>query len=287
MSRGERTMTAYKRSIETTYDRPDLESAILEAYEDAGIDTTRLTREDIATFDEFHIQGREATRTLAEHAGLSPGDRVLDVGSGVGGPARTLAADYDCSVTGIDLVEAYCRIARMLTERVGLDASVTFRQGNAVDLPFDDHAFDVVWLQHVGMNVEDKARLFAEFQRVLRPGGRLALHEICAGPGGKPHFPVPWADDTAINFLVTPNALSQLLSETGFEAKEWTETTAESLEWFRSKLDAMAKRPSDAPPPLGLNLLMGEETPVKLTNVARNLEEGRITVVRGVFSTEA
>ena len=280
-------MQSYERSITDNYGRPDLETAILTAYEEAGTDTARLTRDDIAAFDEFHIGGRDATRTLARFAELRSGSRIVDVGSGVGGPARTLAAEFDCRVTGIDLVEEYCRVAELLTDRVGLDDRVSVHRGNAVDLPFEDGAFDVAWLQHVAMNVEDKERLFAELHRVLRPGGRLALHEICAGPGGSPHFPVPWANDPSINFLSPAEEVSRLLTETGFGELVWTDTTEESLDWFRGKLEAMAARPADAPPPLGLNLLMGPDTPVKMKNVVRNLEEERISVVRGVMTKSA
>ena len=221
-------MQSYERSITDNYGRPDLETAILTAYEEAGTDTARLTRDDIAAFDEFHIGGRDATRTLARFAELRSGSRIVDVGSGVGGPARTLAAEFDCRVTGIDLVEEYCRVAELLTDRVGLDDRVSVHRGNAVDLPFEDGAFDVAWLQHVAMNVEDKERLFAELHRVLRPGGRLALHEICAGPGGRlalheifagsggePHFPVPWADDPSISYLATAEEVSGHLSDAG------------------------------------------------------------------------
>ena len=283
----EQTNHAYERPITDNYARPDLEATILNAYEDAGKDTARLARDDIAALDEFHIKGRGATRELARLAELRPGARVLDVGSGIGGPARTLAAEFDCHVTGIDLVEEYCRVAETLTERVGLDDRVRFRRGNAVDLPFDDGAFDVVWLQHVSMNVEDKERLFDELHRVLRPGGRLALHEICAGPGGSPQFPVPWANDPSISFLATAEELSQLLAETGFEELTWTEATAESLAWFRERLETMAARPADAAPPLGLNLLMGPDTPEKMKNVVHNLEEDRIAVVQGVVEKSA
>lgn len=283
----ERTDHADERAITDNYGRSDLERTILDAYEDAGTDTARLTRDDTAALDEFHIQGRDATRALADLAELRPGDRVLDVGSGIGGPARTLAAEFDCRVTGIDLVEEYCRVAETLTELIGLVDGVSVRRADAVDLPFEDGAFDAVWLQHVSMNVAEKERLTDELHRVLRPGGRLAVHEVCAGPGRDPYFPVPWADDPSISFLATPEELSRLLAETGFEELEWVEATDDSLEWFRSTLEAMAARPADAPRPLGLNLLMGPETPTKMQNVVRNLEEERIAVVQGVVEKPA
>jgi len=135
------------------------------------------------------------------------------------------------------------------------------------------------------MNVEDKPELFAQIRRVLRPGGRLALHEICAGSDGSPHFPVPWADDSSLSFLVTPRKLTEMLTTAGFERAAWRDATPESLAWFRETVEAMANRPADAPPPLGLNLLMGDSTAEKANNVVRNLEEERIAVAQGAFET--
>lgn len=280
-------MGAYEQAITDNYGRTDLESTILTAYETAGKDPTQFTRDDIAALDEFHIKGRHATRELAHLAEICPDTRVLDVGSGIGGPARTLAAEFDCYVTGIDLVEEYCQVAKLLTDRVGLSERVTIQHGNALDLPFADDTFDVVWLQHVALNIEDKERFFDELHRVLRPEGRLALHEICAGPSEPPHFPVPWANDPSISFLAPPEELAQLLVETSFTELAWTETTDASLEWFRGKLEKMAARSADSSPPLGLNLLMGQDTPEKMKNVVRNLEEERIVVVQGVMKKPA
>jgi len=256
---------------------------LLEALEAAGKDLDALTRSDIASFDEFHIRGLEATREVADLAGVAAHARVLDVGCGVGGPARTLAAEFDCEVVGIDVVEEYCRAATLLSDRVGLTDEVHFRHGNALDLPFQDETFDVVWFEHTLMNIEAKALAFEEARRVLRPGGRLVLYEICAGPGGDTVFPVPWASDGSLSYLAHPERLRELAFELGFDEVAWRDVTAPSLEWFRDVVASMESRPPDAPRPLGLNLLMGAETPVKATNVVRNLEEERIAVVQGAF----
>jgi ubiquinone/menaquinone biosynthesis C-methylase UbiE len=269
-------------AINQQYGRPRLTTHILRAFEAMGKDLDRLTLDDLAPVGEFHIRGREATRELARLANLQPGEQVLDVGCGIGGPARTLAAEFGSEVTGLDLTEAYCRTARMLTERVGMKDQVEFVQGNAVDLPFDDARFDVVWMQHTSMNIADKAQLFAEIHRVLRPGGRLALYEIGAGPGGEPHFPVPWADDDTLNFLMPPDTMRQELRVAGFDVQTWHDVTAPCLHWFRDLLTSLADRPPTADPPLGLNLLMGNSTGEKLRNVVRNLEEARIVVVQGI-----
>lgn len=256
---------------------------LLAALEAAGKDLEALTRDDIASFDEFHIRGREATRDVADLAQLEAADRVLDVGCGIGGPARTLAAEFGCEVVGIDVVEEYCRAATLLTERVGLADSVQFRRANALELPFEDRSFDVVWFEHVLLNVEATDEALAEAARVLAPGGRLVLYEICAGPGGDPLFPVPWAADASLSHLDTPEELRETVLASGFEQVAWRDVTGPSLEWFRDVVESMQSRPADAPPPLGLNLLMGEETPTKAANVVRNLEEDRIAVVQGVY----
>ncbi len=276
-------MNVYAKSINDHYSQAGLGEKILAAYERAGKNVHTLTRDDLSSFDEFHIGGREATRELARLAGLQAGMKVLDLGSGVGGPARTLAAEFGCEVVGLDIVEDYCLAAEMLTARVGLSDSVTFRHGDVMNMPFGEASLDVVWSQHTMMNIADKARLFDEIRRVLRPQGRLALHEVCEGPISAPHFPVPWASDPAISFLVTPEELRHMLGHAGFAELVWKDVTAPSLAWFRQMIANMAARSKDAPQPLGLNLLMGERTAEKAANVVRNLEEDRIRVVEGVL----
>ena len=276
-------MKEYARSINNHYGRVSLGEDILAAYERASKGPEDLTRDDISLFDEFHIRGRDATRELAQLAELKQGMRVLDIGCGIGGPARTLAAEFGCKITGLDLVEEYCCTAEMLTERVGLSDKVTFRHGNAMDTPFDNDSFDVIWLQHAIMNIEDKPRLFNEACRLLCSGGRLALYEVCAGSVSPPYYPVPWASDSTINFLATPEGLREILGQVGFRELVWRDVSLLSLEWFRGMKRAIASRPKDSVQRLGLNLLMGKTSAEKAKNVTRNLEEDRIRVVQGVL----
>jgi ubiquinone/menaquinone biosynthesis C-methylase UbiE len=275
-------MMTITQEINKHYTQTDLGANILTALRRAGKDVDALTPEDIATFDEFHMRGRAATIEIGQLADLQPGSEVLDLGCGIGGAARTLMTEFDCRVTGIDLVEEYIQTARILNKRVGYDGRITFEQGDALEMPFDDDSFDVVFSQHITMNIEDKARLAQEVRRVLRPGGRFVLYEICAGPVSKPYFPVPWAGDAAINFLVEPQTLRQMLEETGFETVEWRDVTAPSLKWNQQLVANMANRPAGGPPPLGLNLLMGATTGEKVRNMMRNMEEERIKVIQGV-----
>jgi MPBQ/MSBQ methyltransferase len=260
---------------------PDLARNLLGALEAAGHDLDRLSPEILAPIDQFHTTGRAATRELAQLAGLPAGTRVLDVGGGIGGPARTLATEFDCEVTVLDLTAAYCQAAGVLTRRLGLSDRVTFCRGDALAAPFADASFDAVWTQHSSMNVPDKERLYREIHRVLRPGGRLALHEIMAGPNQPVHFPVPWAREPTISFLRPPAEIRALLHDVGFVEVDWVDTTARSLAWFQ----AWSSRPgpADGSAPLGLHLLLGPDFPTMGRNQVRNLEEDRIAIVQAVL----
>jgi ubiquinone/menaquinone biosynthesis C-methylase UbiE len=254
--------------------------AILEALRAGGKDLDQLKPPDLAPVDEFHIRGREATVELAAMAAVDAGMRVLDVGSGVGGSARYLASEFGCRVTGVDLTPQYCETAAALSQWVGLGGLTEFCCASALQMPFEDAAFELVWTQHAQMNIADKPRLYREIARVLRPGGRFVFHDILAGPGGPPHFPVHWAEEPAMSFLIAPDALRDLLERTGFRVRVWRDTTEVARHWF---LNAWEKRRVTGAPPLGLHLLMGPTAPSKFANVAKNLREERITVFQGVL----
>src|SRR5581483_11191714 len=231
------------------YGRPDLLEAILAAARAAGADPASLTPDDLAPVDQFHTRGKPATVELARLAGLSAGMQVLDVGGGLGGPARTLAAEFGCSVTVLDLTEAYVLTGEQLTARTGLSELVRHRHGSALALPFPDGSFDAAWTQHSSMNIADKARMYAEIRRVLRPGGSLALHEVLAGAGGEPHCPLPWAADPSLSFLRPPDEIRSLIAAAGFREVVWRDVTAPSHEFFaraNARLAAGAARHSPA-----------------------------------------
>lgn len=261
------------REITRHYTRDDLAAVLLGALEAAGKDTSRLTVEDLAPVDEFHVRGRPATAELADGLRLGPGMRVLDVGCGIGGPSRHLAAAFGCDVVGIDLTEAYCEVAALLAERVGLGDRVAYRQGDALAMPFEDGAFDAAYTQHVAMNIEDKAGLYAEVARVLKPGGRFGIYDLLQGEGGEVFYPVPWAPDASISFLVGPAELRSLLEAAGLEIASWRETVDEARLW----VDQMKARMAEpVPPPTALHVMLGDDAKPMAQNIFRNLIEGRV-----------
>lgn len=266
-------------AIQAHYTRSGLGDVILGALEKAGKDLARLTPQDLAPVDEFHIRGRAATLELAKAAGLDANKRVLDVGSGIGGTSRCLAKEFGCRVSGIDLTAEYCHVAAMLTAKIGLANLVDFRQGDATRMPFEDGSFDVVWTEHVAMNIADKPRLYREMHRVLKPGGTLAIYDILAGPAGPVLFPVPWARTPETSFLVSPEELRKLLQEAGFQVAEWSDTTDAARAWFVAVAEKIRK---EGLPPLGFHLLVGADFAAMAQNQRLNLEQGRIALAQVV-----
>lgn len=271
--------TRVNETVQAHYTRSGLGGLILAALEAAGKDLDRLTPEDLAPIDEFHIRGRAATLELARTARVDSTKRVLDVGSGIGGTSRCLAREFGCRVTGIDLTEEYCSAAAMLSARIGLAELVDFRQGDATSLPFPDASFDIVWTEHAAMNIPDKPRLYAEMHRVLKPGGTLAIYDILAGPSGPVLFPVPWARTPAASFLVTPDELRSLLDEAGFRIEAWSDTTDAARAWFVALAEKIR---TEGMPPLGFHVLLGSDFQAMAQNQRRNLEDGRIVLAQVV-----
>ncbi len=271
----------YAALLNDHYGRQNLAAAILDGLRVMGKDPDRFSPDDLMLVDQFHILGKDATLELARLADIQGSQQVLDVGGGLGGPARTLAAEVGCQVTVLDLTEEYCRVGEMLTVRTGLSDRVTFQHGNALALPFPDESFDVVWTQHSSGNIPDKELLYAEIHRVLRPGGRLALHDPMAGPVQPLHFPAPHAADPALSFLLPADTTRALIGDTGFRELAWVDVTAPSIEWFRHRILPMLA--TGTPPPLGPHLLLGALAGPAFQNMLPNLEEARVTVIEAVF----
>jgi sarcosine/dimethylglycine N-methyltransferase len=239
-------------------------------------DDQRLTPEQLGALDQFHTRGLAATADLAKLAELSADMSVLDVGSGVGGPARFLAATCGCKVMGVDLSEPFVEAARYLTERTGQSGRVSFETASALNLPFDDAHFDAVLLQHVAMNIGGRARLYQEIRRALKSGGRFATFDIVL-KGGEPHYPVPWAQTPATSFLLTADATRQTIEASGFRTLVWRDDSDVAKVWFAQL------RASGPPPSPNLGVVMGPRFAELSANLARNLLEGRLGVLTAVF----
>ena len=259
------------------YGRADLGAVILAALAATGKDVDRLTPDDLEPVDQLHSRGRTATIDLAGLLALDGHERILDLGCGIGGPSRYLAESFGCRVTGLDLTPEFCRVAGMLAERTGLADKVDYRVGDALAMPFPAESFDVVWSQSVAMNIADRDRLHAEIRRVLKLGGRHAFSEVVSGPAGPPHFPVPWARDASISFLRSAEATRRGLEAAGFRLLVFEDLTADALERAQARMKA-----SGAPLALGLHIVLGQDGPAMLKNMARNYEERRIGLVQGI-----
>jgi len=253
------------------YGRGRLEELILAAVAREGKDPEKLAAGDLAAADEFHVGGIEATQELAKHMELRAGLRLLDVGSGIGGPARYFAAEHGCKVTGIDLTEEFVRVARSLTARTKLDGLVEFRQGSALELPFEPGTFDGAYMIHVGMNIADKAGIFREVRRVLKVGGLFTVFDIVRAKEGAIQYPVPWALSEETSFVGTTKDYRNALQDAGFQIAQERGRAPFAIEFTER---VMARMAQGGPPALGLHLLMGEKTPMMIKNILAMMKEG-------------
>jgi sarcosine/dimethylglycine N-methyltransferase len=245
-----------------------------------GPEDTRLTPQQLASLDQFHTRGLAATADLAKLAGIAADMSVLDIGSGVGGPARFMAATYGCRVTGVDLSEPFVEAARYLTERTGQSTRVSFGTASALALPFEDDCFDAVLLQHVAMNIADRALLYREIRRVLKSGGKFATFDVVL-KSGEPHYPAPWARTPATSFLLTAEATRETIEPAGFRTLAWQDDTEAAKAWVAQL------RASGPPPSPNLGVVMGPDFAQLAANLGRNFMEGRLGVLTAVFEAAA
>lgn len=258
---------------------------ILAALRAAGKDLDRLTIDDLAPIDEFHSRRRKATEELARMLAPAATDHVIDIGSGLGGPARYLATKHGCRVTGVDLTPAFVATASALTDRLGLGDRVAFQVGSALALPFPDGSFDLAWTQNVAMNIADRPAWYREIRRVLKPGGRLAIQDVAHGAGGPLTFPVMWADRAEISFLRTPEETRALLEQTGFTVLEWVDNTDTALAENAAERARLAGAPP-APPILGIHVVVGPTFRDRVRNANRAQEEGRTRLINGLLARD-
>jgi MPBQ/MSBQ methyltransferase len=202
--------------IRRHYQGDDLVGGILAALVVAGKDPASVTADDLAAVDQLHAGGADSTRYLFTELGLGPTTRLLDVGSGIGGGARLAAAEFGCPVVGVDLSPDFVAAAGRLSELVGLSSSVEFLVRSAADTGLPDASFDRASLIHVGMNIPDKAAVFAEVHRLLKRGGVFGLYEQMRIGSGDLTYPLPWAGDERSSFVASPEAYVRDLTGAGF-----------------------------------------------------------------------
>jgi len=265
------------RTTNEHWGREDLERVIDAALAAAGRNLNALTVDDLAAVDQFHGGGKASTDRLARLARLKPGMRVLDVGGGLGGPARTLAVEHGCFVTVVDLTESYVQTGRSLTGRLGLAERVRHRIGDALALDIEGETFDVVWTQNSGMNIAAKDMLYAGFARVLARAGLLVMQEPMAGPTQPPIFPLMWARDATTSFLRPPAEMRALIEAVGFRTRDWEDVTTEL---------AGPSTGAGVPPHSIARIVMGDLIDDITLAGQRNRDEGRVVMIQAVFERQ-
>lgn len=256
------------------HDRQALLARIAKAVDDME---GPIQAESLAPLDQFHVGGLAATAAVAARVGIAPGALVLDAGSGLGGPARYLAETFGVRVEGVDLAPDYVAIATLLSGRAGLAERATFREGDLTDLPFADASFDLVWTQHVAMNISDRAGLYRELRRVLKPGGRLAFYDPLAADG-RPHliYPVPWAQTAETSALLTVYETRAVLTQAGFAVRNLDDVTQEAMKWAAQQ-EALAQ-----PGAAKMAMIVGARMAEMVGNFILNLREGRVRLAVGI-----
>jgi ubiquinone/menaquinone biosynthesis C-methylase UbiE len=256
-----------------TYTEKDLIAKIDSLVPDGS--RNRTTPEALQYFDQYHAGGSEAVQRVVDSLNLSPLDFVLDVGSGLGGPARQVAAASGCRVTGVDITGAYVEAASELTQRCGLSDRVRFVHSDIADL-VSERPFDSGFTMHVQMNIEAKREWFAEIARRLAPGATFAVWEVCRTSDSEPSWPLPWSMDGTDSHLATSEELRDCIVGAGFESVEWVDESSWVGSWFDSTFaDGLPDGPT-------LPMLL-EEGFARILNFAGAIADGTLGVWRGAF----
>lgn len=268
-------------AVQEHYTDKGLTEFLTSALIDAGFGEGPIPWKRLSQIDQFHFRGLDATQELAEAMGVEGGEKFLDVGSGFGGPARFLAGQYGCLVTGIDLTPDYIEIAKTLARKTKLEEQLTFIQGDALHLPFPEDSFDFAWTMHVGMNISDKESLYREIHRVVKPGGKLGIYDILRTASESPIYPLPWAAHPETSFLATPEEMRDYLKKGGFRSVESEDKTRPLFEWLAGIKAREATNDTKTIGTANFNLVgkvfRDDATQIN-NNIARNISEGRIRI---------
>ena len=267
------------KSIHNYYSPNDLYGRIIDGLITIGKESSEVTLDDLQPVDEFHIRGDVATKELIKLSGFTSDMHILDVGCGIGGSTRRLSHQTGCCATGIDLSEEYIATAERLTQLLNMQERVRFHTASALELPFDDNTFDGAWSLQMNMNIEDKSSWLGELYRVLKPGGRAVLYEVCGNKNTPLYFPVPWAQDSSMSFLVPPESFREVVTNSGFEIAVWNDKTDLAQQAFANVAEPVGE---PVLPALGVHLLVGNDIKTKAYNLHRNLDEKRVTLIEVV-----
>lgn len=267
------------KHIHSYYSPGNLYQAIIDGLIKAGKDPSSVTLDDLQPVDEFHIRGKLATKELIELSNFNSKMHVLDVGCGIGGSSRRLSYETGCRVTGIDLSDEYIDVAEKLTALLSMQDRVRFSAASALALPFEDATFDGIWSIQMNMNIENKLLWLSELFRVLKPGARAVLYEVCGGQHSPIYYPVPWAKDDSMSYLVSANSFQDAITEAGFSIEVWNDKTSLAREAFANMTE-----PEGEPnlPDLGVHMLVGNDILTKAYNLHRNLEQDRVVLIETV-----
>ena len=260
-------------SVAEHYTHGSLLAKITAGIESIGKTPASVTVDELAPVDEFHIGGRQASEEFTSQLGLGGNDHVLDVGCGIGGTSRFVASRFGCRVTGIDLTPEFIETGTALCQWVGLDNLVELHHGNALDMPFTEGSFDAAIMLHVGMNITDKAGLFSEVYRLLRPGAVFGVYDVMKTGNDELKYPVPWSSVPDTSALATQAQYVAALQQAGFDVIEVHNRREFAADFFAETRERMAAA-GETPPPLGVHIAMGENAPAKITNMVENIAAG-------------
>jgi len=258
--------------IENFWTRGDLYSRINQAMSDSGLNNKKLEIEDLFPIDQYHARGIGATKDLGKRMPITKNQKILDVGCGLGGPARYYAKEFKCHITGVDITPSFIEIGNNFNRLTSMSTMVDLYVGNGEKLEFEDEVFDGAYSQHVTMNISDRMKFFSEIYRVLKKGSFFAFTEHGLGPECDPIFPLPWADNQEMSFLLPLENTNAILKEIGFQKIKIIETGDKYIAGYEKLIQ---KQPKSEKPTLGIHVIGGSSMHERSINSMRSIKENR------------